>query len=196
LPIFLLARHAHSVLNLQERVNGDPTVDVPLTEQGSEQARLLGAQLAHIELDLCVHTRFPRTRATAELATAGRDVPLDVEPLLDDVDIGELEGWEIGRYREVKRSLGRKRPFPGGESLDDAARRYALGFERVVERGVNRVLVICHEIPVRYALNAAAGSDTLDGPPFHEIPNAVPFLFEGDALGEAAGRIRTLAESG
>jgi hypothetical protein len=56
--------------------------------------------------------------------------------------------------------------------------------------------VICHEIPVRYALNAAAGSDALDGPPFHEIPNAVPFLFEGDALGEAAARIRTLAESG
>ncbi len=191
--LFLLARHGHSALNLQQRVNGDPSVDVPLTEQGREQARLLGAQLAHLELELCVHSRFPRARETAELATARRDVPLEVEPLLDDVNIGELEGWEISRYREVKRSLGRDKPFPGGESLDDAARRYALAFRRLFERGCGRVLVVCHEIPVRYALNAAAGSDSLDGPPFHEIANAVPFLFEGASLAGAAQRIESLA---
>jgi broad specificity phosphatase PhoE len=191
--LFLLARHAHSLLNLEQRVNGDPSVDVPLTDEGREQARLLGAQVAHLELELCVHSRFPRARETAELATVGRGVPLEVEPLLDDVNIGELEGWEIGRYREVKRSLGRDRPFPGGESLDDAARRYGLAFRRLAERGDGRVLVVCHEIPVRYALNAAARSDSLDGPPFHEIPNAVPFLFEGDALTRAAARIEALA---
>jgi probable phosphoglycerate mutase len=191
--LLVLARHGHSTLNLEQRVNGDPSVDVRLTEQGREQARLLGAQLAHLELDLCVHSRFPRARETAELAMAGREVRLEVEPLLDDVNIGELEGWEIGRYREVKRSLGRDRRFPGGESLDDAARRYALAFRRLVERGAGRVLVVSHEIPVRYALNAAAGSDLLDGPPFHEIPNAVPFLFEGDSLAQAAARIEALA---
>jgi broad specificity phosphatase PhoE len=192
-PLYVLARHAHSLLNLEQRVNGDPAVDVPLTEQGRKEARLLGAQVAHLGLDLCVHTRFPRTRATAELASAGLNVPMEVEPLFDDVNIGKLEGWEIGRYREVKRSLGRKQPFPGGESLDDAARRYALGFRRITERAAKRVLVVCHEIPVRYALNAAAGSDALDGPPFHEIPNAAPFLFEGAALAEAAARIEALA---
>jgi broad specificity phosphatase PhoE len=191
--LLVLARHAHSTLNLEQRVNGDPSVDVRLTEQGREQARLLGAQLAHLELDLCVHSRFPRARETAELAMAGREVPLEVEPLLDDVNIGELEGWDISRYREVKRSLGRDRPFPGGESLDDAARSYALAFRRLVQRGPGRVLVVSHEIPVRYALNAAAGSDLLDGPPFHEIPNAVPFLFEGDSLAQAAARIEALA---
>src|SRR6185312_14400231 len=98
----------------EQRVNGDPAVEVPLTEQGREEATLLGAQLAHVELGLCVHTRFGRTRETAALAIAGRDVPMEVEPLLDDVDIGDLEGWPIDRYRTVKRELGRKRPFPGG----------------------------------------------------------------------------------
>jgi len=156
---------------------------------------LLGAQLAHVELDLCICTRFPRARETAELAVAGRAkaVPLEVEPLLDDIDVGELDGWPVARYREVKRELGRKRPFPGGESLDDAARRYAAGFRGLVERGVGRVFVVCHEIPVRYALNAAAGSNLLDGPPFHDVPNAAPFLFAGDALARAADRIEELA---
>jgi broad specificity phosphatase PhoE len=191
--LFVLARHAHSTLNVEGRVNGDPAVAVPLSDEGREQARLLGAQLAHIDLGLCVCTRFPRTRETAELALSGRAVPLETEPLLDDVDIGELEGWPVGRYREVKRELGRNRPFPGGESLDDAARRYVRGFAALAKRGRDRVLVICHEIPIRYALNAAAGSDHLDGPPFHEIPNAVPFLFDDDALALAARRIEELA---
>jgi broad specificity phosphatase PhoE len=190
----VVARHGQSLLNLERRVNGDPAVDSPLTDEGREQARLLGAELAHFDLDLCVCTRFPRTRETAELALAGRAVPMEVEPLLDDVNVGELEGCSIDRYREIKRGLGRKQPFPGGESLDDAARRYARGFRALVQRGAGRVLVVCHEIPVRYALNAAAGSDALDGPPFHDLPNAVPFLFEGDALARAAARIEELAD--
>jgi phosphoserine phosphatase len=190
--IAILARHAHSVLNLEGRVNGDPTVDAPLSDQGRDQARLLGQQLVHLRIDLCLCTRFPRTRETAGLALADRAVPLEVEPLLDDIDIGELEGLSLAHYREAKRELGRSRPFPGGESLDDAARRYSRGFASVVSRGVDRVLVVCHEIPIRYALNAAVGSDELDGPPFHEIPNAVPFLFDGDALTRAAAAIERL----
>ena len=66
--LVFLARHAESTLNLERRVNGDPTVAAPLTDKGQEEARLLGAQLANVELDLCVHTRFPRTKETAELA--------------------------------------------------------------------------------------------------------------------------------
>jgi broad specificity phosphatase PhoE len=191
--LVFLARHAESTLNSEHRVNGDPTVEAPLTEDGREEARLLGAQLANVEIDLCVHTRFPRTKETAELAIGGRDVPMVAEPRLDDVKIGDLEGFPIERYREVKRDLGRKQPFPGGESLDDAARRYAAAFRDLLERDEQRVLVVCHEIPVRYALNAAAGSVQLDGPPFHDLPNAVPFAFDGDALARAAARIEQLA---
>jgi probable phosphoglycerate mutase len=192
--LVLLARHAESILNHERRVNGDPTVDVPLTEHGREEARRLGAEVANIELDLCVHTRFPRTRETLELAIEGRALPVVVEPRLDDVKIGDLEGLPIERYREVKRDVGRKRPFPGGESLDDAALRYAAAFRDLAARSEARILVVCHEIPVRYALNAAAGGNALDGPPFHDLPNAVPYLFDGETLARAAERIEQLAE--
>jgi hypothetical protein len=53
------------------------------------------------------------------------------------------------------------------------------------------VLVVCHEIPIRYALNAAGGSDSLDGP-VHDIPNAVPYCFDEDALERAAVGIERL----
>lgn len=190
--LFVLARHAESVLNLERRVNGDPTQDVPLTEQGEAEARQLGAQLAALELDACVHTRFPRTRLTAELALAEReDVPLAVEPLFDDIDVGSLEGESIERYREWKHGHARSDAFPGGESLDDAALRYAGAFRNLLARTESSVLVVCHEIPVRYALNAASGSESLDGPA-HEIPNATPYLFDERALERAVAGIERI----
>ena len=190
--LFVLTRHAHTTLNVEGRINGDPSVPVPLTEQGREEARRLGTQLAELPIELCVHTRFMRTRETAEEALRGRDVPVVEEPLLDDIDVGELEGQTIADYRMWKRAHRRSDPFPGGESLDDAARRYARAFDRLLARHEQTILVVCHEIPVRYALNAAAGSDELDGPA-HAIPNATPYLFDGESLALAARRMQEMS---
>jgi broad specificity phosphatase PhoE len=192
--LYVIARHAESTLNIERRVNGDPSVDVALTDDGREEARQLGIQVANVPLDLCVHTRFGRTLDTAAIALAGRDVPMTVEPLLDDIDVGELEGQSIDDYRAWKRSHSRSDPFPGGESLDDAALRYARGFRAVLGLPAERVLVVCHEIPLRYALNAAGGSDELDGP-VHQLRNATPYLFDGAALGRAADQIEALVSS-
>ena len=123
---------------------------------------------------------------------AGREVEWEVEPLFDDVDVGDLEGWKIEDYRTWKHSHERDEPFPGGESLNAAARRYAAGFRALLAGPHSRVLVVTHEIPIRYALNGLAGSRTLDGPA-HEIPNAVPFLFDEDGLGRTAEGIDAVA---
>ena len=190
--LFLLARHGESTLNVERRINGDPSVDVPLTDLGREEARELGKQLANVPIDLCLVTRFARTRETAEVALDGRAVPMEVEPLLDDIDIGDLEGKTIDEYRAWKRDHGRADPFPGGESLDEAARRYVQAFRNLLAREGASVLVVCHEIPVRYALNATAGTDDLDGP-MHAIRNAAPYLIDEEALAYAAERMAELA---
>ena len=189
--LFLLSRHAQTTLNVSRRINGDPSVEVALTDAGLAEAVRLGAQLAGNPLDLCVHTRFGRTRRTAEAALAGRDVPFLEEPLLDDIDVGDLEGRTIAEYRAWKSAHTDSDRFPGGESLDDAARRYAEAYRRLVARPERTVLVVCHEIPVRYAVNAASGSDDLDGP-VHDIANATPYLFSEESLRLAAERIDRL----
>lgn len=191
LRLFVLVRHGQSELNVTSRVNGDPSVAVGLTAQGESEAAGLAVQLAGLELDLCVHTRFGRTRATAKIALEGRPVPLEVEPLLDDIDVGELEGRTIDDYRAWKQAHTRAAAFPGGESLDDAARRYAEAYERLLARPERRILVVCHEIPVRYAINAAAGSNELDGPA-HEIGNCVPHLFDAEGMRRAIDGVRRL----
>lgn len=191
MPLFVLVRHAQSVLNAEGRVNGDPGRDVPLTPRGETEARALGLQLSPLSLDLCVHSRFPRTCQTAQLALAGRDVPLRTQPLLDDVDVGELDLAPVEEYRAYKGAHPRSHRFPGGESLDDAALRYARAFEWLASLDVSRVLVVTHEIPIRYALNAVRGSTDLDGS-IHEIPNATPYLFDEESLVRASRGIRDL----
>ena len=193
--LFVLTRHGESELNALRRVNGDPTVPVGLTPTGEAEALGLALQVANLEIDVCVHTRFPRTLRTAELAVGERPIALVEEPLLDDVDVGALEGRTIDDYRTWKRGHERHERFPNGESLDDAARRYAAAYRRLLERPERRILVVCHEIPVRYALNAAVGSDTLDGPA-HEIGNCIPHLFDEAGLERAADGIARLVGTG
>jgi broad specificity phosphatase PhoE len=192
--LLILARHAQSALNLEGRVNGDPRVDVELTPEGIEQARRLWAQLAHVSIDECVHTRFERTRRTAEIALEGRDVPFREESRLDDIDVGLLEGHTTAEYRAWKRAHSRRDLLPGGESLDGAAARYARAFADLANTGAGVVLVICHEIPLRYALNAGWGSDSLDAP-VHDVPNATPFLFDANALMRASETIERIVSA-
>jgi broad specificity phosphatase PhoE len=189
--LFIFARHAETTLNHENRINGDPEVPADLTDSGRRQARLLAQELAALPIEAAVHTRFGRTRVTAELALAGRGTPLVEEPLLDDIDVGELEGSTVDDYRAWKRAHGRSEPFPGGESLDDAARRYARAFRRLLARSERTLLVVAHEIPIRYALNSSLESDELDAP-VHRIENARPYLFDGGVLERATGRLEKL----
>ena len=185
----LLARHGQSVFNVGQVVNGDPVLDRGLSPLGIEEARELRGEIASVTIDLCVVSEFPRAQQTARLALEGRnDVPLEIDAELNDIRIGELEGKTLQDYRTWKRVHGHADAFPGGESLDDAARRHAAAYRRLLERDEETILCVCHEIPVRYAVNAAAGSTDLDRP-LHDIANATPYIFDSDGLERAVRRL-------
>jgi broad specificity phosphatase PhoE len=190
--LFVVARHGQSVLNLEKRVNGDPSRPVSLTPKGEKEAAVLGIQIAGFTFDVCMHTRFPRTRQTAGIALGTRQVRYVEEPLFDDVNIGELDGALTEEYRKWKKGRSRAERFPGGESLVESAERYAEGYRRLVESPYQSVFLVCHDIPLRYVLNAVAGSHWLDGP-IHDVPNATAFLFDEAALQRAVPRIKELA---
>jgi broad specificity phosphatase PhoE len=190
--LFLLCRHGQSLFNVDKVVNGDPELDRGLSEQGIEEAERLAGQLAGVPLDLVAVSPFPRALQTANIALAGREVPHHVDDALGDIRIGELEGSSLDAYREAPAHSNRKERFPGGESLDEAALRYADAFEGLLARDERATLVVCHEIPVRYVVNGAAGSGELDGP-LHYVANAAPYLFDDASLRRAVERIRELA---
>jgi probable phosphoglycerate mutase len=190
--LFLLVRHGQSLFNVDKVVNGDPALDRGLSEQGIEEAERLAGQLAALPLDLVAVSPFARALQTANIALAGRDVPHLLDEDLGDVRIGELEGKSLDAYRDAPAHTNRTERFPGGESLDEAALRYVRAFEGLLARDEAVTLVVCHEIPVRYLVNAAAGSGDLNGP-LHYVANAAPYLFDEASLGRAVERMRKLA---
>jgi probable phosphoglycerate mutase len=189
--LLLLARHGQSLFNVDGVVNGDPAVDRGLSALGSDEARKLGRQVAGVALDLCIVSEFPRAQQTARLALEGREaIPTQVDPELNDIRIGALEGDTLAAYRTWKHAHTRGEAFPDGESLDDAARRYARAYERLLENDADAILCVCHEIPDRYAVNAAGGSDDLDAP-LHDVANATPYVFDAAGLRRAVERLLT-----
>jgi broad specificity phosphatase PhoE len=190
--LFLACRHGQSLFNVDQVVNGDPALDRGLSEQGIEEAERLAGQLAGLPLELVAVSPFPRALQTANIALAGREVPHLVDEELGDVRIGKLEGASLDAYRQTPAHTNRKERFPGGESLDEAALRYARAFERLLARDEAATLVVCHEIPVRYLVNAVEGSGELDGP-LHYVANATPYLFDEAAFRRAVERMRELA---
>ena len=190
--VLLLARHGQSLFNVDHVVNGDPLLDRGLSPLGMDEAHKLHGQIAGVSIDLCVVSEFPRAQQTARLALDGRDdVSLEIDADLNDIRIGELEGKTLQDYRTWKRAHAHTDAFPGGESLDDAARRYAAAYDRLLRRDEETILCVCHEIPVRYAINAAAGSPDLDAP-IHDIANATPYVFDSDGLGRAVRQLAAI----
>ena len=155
----ILARHAESEFSVRGAMNGDPATTCPLTDAGREQAELLAEALRDEPIDLCVTTEFARTKETADLALAGRDVPRVVISELNDIRVGEFEGGALETYRAWARDRSPVAVPPGGgESRAQAAERYARGFRLVLERREEAILVVTHGLPIRYLLLAAEGS--------------------------------------
>jgi broad specificity phosphatase PhoE len=190
--LFVLARHGQSLLNVAGVVNGDPLRDPGLSVTGVEEARELGRQISGVAVQLVVVSPFPRTAQTAEVALEGRGIRRIVDDDLGDIRIGELEGKTVADYRAAKAHTDHSVSFPGGESLNEAARRYAQAFERLLARGEPFILVVSHEMAVRYAVNAAGGGHDLDSP-LHTVSNARPYVFDEPGLQRAVTRMRELA---
>src|SRR4029077_11248618 len=116
--------------------------------------------------------RFARTRETLMLLLSGRpEVRVVVEPAFDDVDVGILEGHPVQPYRDWRMLHRPEEAVPGGESRLGALRRYADGCARVLARRDARcVLLVMHDVPIRFLHHAGLGGDPLDGP-VHTVAN-------------------------
>jgi 2,3-bisphosphoglycerate-dependent phosphoglycerate mutase len=187
----LLARHAESEFSVRGLTNGDPEIEVALTGRGREQARRLGEQLAAAEIDLCVVSEFQRAQETADLALAGREVPRLVLPELNDIRFGEYEGRLLADYRAWARAHGPEDEVPGGESRAESVRRYVAAFRTILGRPERTILVVAHSLPIRYALNAAAGG--LPKPAMQQVPYAEALPLTAAELTQAVERLETWA---
>ena len=188
----ILARHGESEYSARGRLNGDIKVAVGLTERGREEARRLGDQLRDTPLDLCVTSEFQRTRETADLALEGRDVPREVDGRLNDPLLGRYEGADLEEYRSwAAGSPSSAAPERGGESRLAIVTRYAAAFRDLLEQQKETVLVVCHSLPVSYALGAREGR--LPGVRMPMAVHAEPYPFTAEELAAVVGLLEEWA---
>jgi alpha-ribazole phosphatase len=191
--LFVFARHAESAANVAHVLNSDPSRPVTLTARGRAQARALCTQLASLHVDLAVGSRLLRTQQTIGIALEGRQVPMLIEPGFDELRVGDLEGAQMKTYLSWKHQHTRSDPFPNGESIDDALRRYADALRRLLARKETVTLIVLHELALRYITAAAeTGSPPLPGT---AVPNAVAYLFDEAAVRRAADGLDALIAS-
>lgn len=184
----LFVRHGESVFSVRELVNGDPGVACGLTELGRQQARQLGERLAGELIGLCVVTEFSRTHETADLVLGEREIPRLVLPELNDPFYGAFEGGGLAEYRRWAASHGATDiPPGGGESRLAIATRYVRGFELLLDRPESSVLVVCHSLPIAFAVAGADGRAPRARMPV--ITYAEPHILHAEQLEEAVERI-------
>jgi len=195
MQVLILSRHAESECSARGIVNGDPkNVDCPLSERGEEEARALGRALAGREIDLYSTSEFARTRQTARIALAGRELPWLQLTELNDIKVGAFEGGALDLYTAwAHENAPEERPPGGGESRAEAAARYVRGFRIVLARPERTILVVTHGLAVSYLREAIAGSEPRAR--HVPVPYARPFEYGEEELGQALDGLEAWLEN-
>lgn len=184
----LFVRHGESEFSARALVNGEPSVACPLTSLGRQQAQQLGERLAGEPIGLCVVTEFERTTETADLVLAEREIPRLVIPELNDPFYGAFEGGPLANYRKWAATHGPEdEPPGGGETRLAIASRYVRGFRIVLVRPETSVLVVCHSLPIAFAVAAADGRSPRAKMPL--ITPAEPHVLYADQLAHGIERL-------
>jgi len=131
----ILVRHGLTEWNQASRYQGHQ--DVPLSDLGRVQAARLRARLGGEEITAAYSSDLSRARETAEIALAGRAVPLQVTPALREISFAAWEGLcheeIVERYPDDWerwiRDPAQTKPTGGGESLTQLRDRVLAFYE-------------------------------------------------------------------
>ena len=162
--IFLI-RHGATVLSAEDRFAG--SVDVPLSEEGCEQARRLGARLSTEKVAAVYASSLGRTIATAGFLAEPHGLQVQPREGLREISHGH---WEQMTRREVderypdESAAWEADPYTfapvGGESgLAVTARALPALLEIVRTHQGQNVIVVSHKATIRLLLSSLLGFD-------------------------------------
>lgn len=147
-----LVRHGESEWNTVRRLQGQ--ADINLSETGRAQARALGATIRNLTPDQALTSDLRRASETAELLGFEHAAP---SPRLREIDVGEWTGTPISDLSKLNDGLYRRWRAgtytpPGGESWNDFVARSGAVVSEALQRGAERLLVVCHGGVIRALL--------------------------------------------
>jgi broad specificity phosphatase PhoE len=160
-----LVRHGATELSSEDRFAG--AIDVKLSDEGREQARLLGQRLGTDPLHVAFASPMIRTMDTARLIASPHG--LEVTPIdgLREIAHGRWERKtraeveqefpeEYARYEQDPYSFA---PTDGESGLSVTARALPALLKIVEEHPDQRILVVSHKATIRLLLSSLIGID-------------------------------------
>jgi alpha-ribazole phosphatase/probable phosphoglycerate mutase len=151
--------HMTSVDNEVRRASGH--ADVPLSEAGRRQARELGQHYAAVALDVVFASNLQRAAMTAEIAFAGRGVPIVLDARLREYDYGEMTQHPVAEV-EAEFPTRIAEPFPGGESLEMVVKRVGALLREVGGAYDKKSMVVIGHRATKYGLEYWTSGGTLE----------------------------------
>jgi phosphoserine phosphatase len=182
----LLARHGETPWNAEGRYQGQ--IDIPLSDNGVRQAKLLGERLSDISITKAVASPLTRAKATAEFALGEkRNAILQFDDGLKEIAHGDWEGLLASEIRERDpECLEAWRDAPesvlmpgaGGESIQMVLDRAWPAFAKACD-GLNdddTLLVVAHDAVNRVLLCKIMGLPLAKLWAFRQAPTTLNLL--------------------
>lgn len=152
-------RHGETMWNRQGKYQGQS--DVPLTDEGREQARILSERLKDEKIDVIYASDLDRAIETAAIIAKYHDLNVLPAPLMRELNFGIWEGMTYDEiiqkwpqeYNEWQRDPHNKKP-PEGETLAELCKRVSKFLKETArEHPDSRILVVSHAGPIRAILS-------------------------------------------
>ncbi len=196
-----IIRHGRTVWNTEIRMQG--RLNSPLTPDGIEGAAALCPVISELPIRKILVSPMPRALQTSYLATGGK-FPTTIEPLLSEMDLGDLEGVlrseaevmypeNYGYFRFEPHKFV---PIGNGESYAQVVDRVRRLLKKILVNEEGPLLLVTHMILVQSLLCIIEnrGLDTLRSTPF--IEQAKIFHIRFDKISEDKFRANILSYNG
>ncbi len=138
---FYILRHGETEANAASRVAG--FMDTPLTPQGREQAKSIGAAIRNLSnnFDIVVHSHLSRARETAVIACEGLGFPMQEISSIAERDFGDWTGMYLDDLRNL---VAQGKNPPNGEKMDDFVARVVAAINEITALSSRPPLIVAH----------------------------------------------------
>lgn len=195
---FILVRHGQGTGNVSGGLLMGGWTDLPLTANGSREARMLAARLLR-EAPPSVIVSSPLQRALQTALVIGERLSMPhiaTEPALREIHCGDVDGWPVQRVQERypdewannSRQTDPDFRWPGGESYREFRERILSAMTAIARRHrAERVLVVTHAGVISQLIGWVQGESPARWEPFRPHTASVTEL---DWRGTSAELVR------
>lgn len=188
-------RHGETEWNVKKKIQG--TTDIPLNENGLNQAKRLADRLVKEKLPVVRVYTSPQIRAkkTGQIVADALQIPCEVMEGFAEMDLGEWEGsnWDVieAEYKEVYHNWNEHRRYvktPGGECYNEVLERTLQSLSEILKRETKDVLVVTHSAVLMSLRCFLAGRPFEEMVANYKTKNAELLEIDAGEIGDAIER--------